>query len=353
MRDSGFRATETSYQFGLEVEILPYYYGGTGQRRMYVTAPERESVIVNADETQGQAHSSSADQHSWFSDGIDRDEPRWELRNSKPLTTINAAIKDINDKMTTLKTNIEGALGVDLHFPDHEYYDSILSHGVDDKATIIQLKDEDQMHVQLNVTVPYDVNAPIRFGDQLRVMIILQYLQPFLIPSFCKGLGTKQSWMYGTTKLDNTFHTFVIDENGQFDSDEDSEQKRVLNDQFTNPHVLEWVKKSTDVIHVDPDFRYNARLCGSTQGTCNIFGFEMRFLGHVYPLEKLNVIERLIRQIHESNHHPPEALFLESPDFNTMFLRACDDATTALAEYKNKLIIKYPHFEAFIDTIIA
>ena len=361
-RDSGFHET---YRFGLEVEILPYYYSWyvpttPGQIRVYVTAPEGESVIVNSVEAPSQAHSSSpAQQPRFLSDGIDIDEPRWELRNSEPLETIDAAIEDINRKMTLLKTRIDNALGIDLHFPNNIYYSNIWSRGPY-KTDLTLLKDEDQMHVQLNVTVPYHVSDPalVKFHAQLQVMKMLQYLQPFLIPRFCKRLRTAHL-RYGTTKLDHTFHTFVTN-NGSFDHEEDSEQKRVLEQHFINPHVLTWAKNSTGDKRglIFPDFRYNAGACGFTQGTCNIFGFEIRFFGHVYPLEELNVIEDLIRQIHNSNYNYMPALFNQPYEFNAKFLSACDAATNgnavngygeALNIYKGVLIKEYPSIQGFIN----
>ena len=344
------------FLFGLEVEVLPYYVRDDNTR-IYISAPPDKIPYTNAE-----GHSGMRASRLRLPANIHADYPRFELKNATPRTSLRDAVAEINSSLDLLCRVLQNAFNIKkVHHPTHEIWtgkiQSISYDGPKNSENIN--KESDQFHVQLSVTVPNNVTAPpmARFGPQLYVMKVLQYLQPFLISMFCRRPTHGKLW-YGTTRLDHTFHTYhTTEDNATLDYEMDFDAKRTLVDDKINPHMLEYQNNhSKGESWTEPDFRYNATQCGTTGGTSDIFGFEMRFLGHVYPLTNMCVLEKIIRYIHGTSpalHVPP--LSQKTYHVNEMFINTCQgvvDGCDVLPEYVDFVNKLSPGFAACVAFVL-
>lgn len=223
-------------------------------------------------------------------------------------------------------------------------------------ATDISSFNSDVSNLQLNMTFmsPW---ANLRDNDTcLRVMRVLQYLQPIIFPFFCKRNDFK--WLFGTMSLADDFyesplhnenfqteqraylHNLMSHRDEQGDTTNDlhsidlSELMREIRPNEVYASLMrnvtmnpKWVRDIDDD-YVDsligPDFRFNHMI----QTTDRPFGFEMRFLGSV-AVDDIPFLARMVKQIGETPAMNVNARLSETPaEHRVTFMRAIVAADT-------------------------
>lgn len=217
-------------------------------------------------------------------------------------------------------------------------------------ATDISSLNTDVSNLQLNMTFmrPW---ANLRDNDTcLRVMRVLQYLQPIIFPFFCKRNDFK--WLFGTMSLaDDFYESLLHNENFQVEQraylhtlmphrDEQGDTTNGLHSIDVSELMREvrpnevyaslmrnvtmnpkWVRDIDDD-YVDsligPDFRFNHMI----QTTDRPFGFEMRFLGSV-AVDDIPFLARMVNKIGETPAMNVNARLSETPaEHQVTFMRA-------------------------------
>ena len=191
-------------------------------------------------------------------------------------------------------------------------------------ATVISPLNTDVSNLQLNMTFMRPLQN-LRDDDTcLRVMRVLQYLQPIIFPFFCKRNDFK--WLFGTMSLADDFYTSLIhhksflteqraylhtlmphpDERGVTTNDLHSIGPSELMNEIRPNEVYAFLMRNVtmnpnevpdiDDDYVDsligPDFRFNHMI----QTMDRPFGFEMRFLGSV-AVDDIPFLARMVNKI--------------------------------------------------------